>query len=129
MVENMHALPLPDFSDYFAELEQSLYADRVYPGLPMEFSRGCWWQRSSLRFSDRLCTHGFADRTNTVRPQACQVGRQGARPPLDAQGKQKQDVHEDLATGMSISAIARKFATSRETIMRVRDESSRSVRS
>ncbi|MBY2925996.1 RiPP maturation radical SAM C-methyltransferase [Rhizobium leguminosarum] len=47
MVENMHALPLPDFSDYFAELQRSLYADRVHPGLPMEFSRGCWWQRSS----------------------------------------------------------------------------------
>ncbi|MBX5020859.1 RiPP maturation radical SAM C-methyltransferase, partial [Rhizobium lentis] len=47
VVENMHALPLPDFSDYFAELQHSLYADRVHPGLPMEFSRGCWWQRSS----------------------------------------------------------------------------------
>ncbi|WP_414815979.1 RiPP maturation radical SAM C-methyltransferase [Rhizobium sp. IY2] len=47
VVEDIHSLPLPDFSDYFAELEQSLCADRVYPGLPMEFSRGCWWQRSS----------------------------------------------------------------------------------
>ncbi|RWY77306.1 RiPP maturation radical SAM protein 1 [Rhizobium leguminosarum] len=47
VVEDIQALPLPDFSDYFAELEQSLYADRIYPGLPMEFSRGCWWQRSS----------------------------------------------------------------------------------
>ncbi|PTE06298.1 RiPP maturation radical SAM C-methyltransferase [Mesorhizobium helmanticense] len=43
VVENMDNLPLPDFSDYFAELGRSLYADRVYPGLPMEFSRGCWW--------------------------------------------------------------------------------------
>ncbi|NEI67667.1 recombinase family protein, partial [Rhizobium leguminosarum] len=29
---------------------------------------------------------------------------------------------------MSVSAIARKFATSRQTIMRVRDERSHSVR-
>ncbi len=36
--------------------------------------------------------------------------------------KQKQDVRKDLATGMSVSAIARKFATSRQTIMRVRDQ-------
>lgn len=42
--------------------------------------------------------------------------------------KQKQDVRDDLATGMSVSAIARKFATSRQTIMRERGEDSRSVR-
>ncbi|CAN7585933.1 recombinase family protein [Pararhizobium sp. LjRoot238] len=43
--------------------------------------------------------------------------------------KQKQNVLEDLAKGMSISAIAKKFTTSRQTIMRVRDDSSRAVRS
>lgn len=41
--------------------------------------------------------------------------------------KQKNDVRADLAGGMSISAAARKFATSRQTIMRVRDAGSRSV--
>ena len=41
---------------------------------------------------------------------------------------QKQGVRDDLAKEMSVSAIARKFGTSRQTIMRVRDESSRSVR-
>ena len=40
----------------------------------------------------------------------------------------KQDVLEGLANGMSVSALARKFETSRQTIMRVRDNSSRSVR-
>lgn len=34
---------------------------------------------------------------------------------------QKQDVREDLNRGMSISAVARKFATSRQTITRVRE--------
>ncbi|ACI58194.1 Radical SAM domain protein (plasmid) [Rhizobium leguminosarum bv. trifolii WSM2304] len=48
VVENLHDLPLPDFSDYFTELGRSLYTDRVYPGLPMEFSRGCWWGERSL---------------------------------------------------------------------------------
>ena len=47
--------------------------------------------------------------------------------PSTLSDKQKQDVHDDLAKGMSISAIARKFATSRQTIMRVRYESSRAT--
>ena len=42
--------------------------------------------------------------------------------------EQKQGVRDDLTKEMSISAIARKFGTSRQTIMRVRDESSPSVR-
>ncbi|WFU25535.1 RiPP maturation radical SAM C-methyltransferase [Bradyrhizobium sp. CB1717] len=51
VIKNMRDLPLPDFSDYFAELERSLYADRIHPGLPMEFSRGCWWgERSPCTF-------------------------------------------------------------------------------
>jgi len=41
--------------------------------------------------------------------------------------RQKQDVREDLAKEMSVSAIARKFGTSRQTIMRIRNESSGSV--
>lgn len=35
--------------------------------------------------------------------------------------KEKQDVHADLAIGKSISATARKFGTSRQTIMRIRN--------
>lgn len=41
--------------------------------------------------------------------------------------EQKTDVRNDLATGLSVSVIARKFATSRQTIMRVRDEDVRSA--
>nr|WP_245410266.1 helix-turn-helix domain-containing protein [Falsochrobactrum shanghaiense] len=51
-----------------------------------------------------------------------QLGR-----PSTLSEKQKQ-VSEDLAAGTSILAIARKFATSRQTTMRVRDEGSRAVR-
>ncbi len=32
--------------------------------------------------------------------------------------KQKQDVRDDLASGLSVSAVARKYAISRQTIMR-----------
>lgn len=39
--------------------------------------------------------------------------------------EQKQGVRDDLARGTSVSAIARKYATSRQTIMRVRDETQR----
>ncbi len=34
--------------------------------------------------------------------------------------KQKQDIRDDLASGLSVSAVARKYATSRQTIMRAR---------
>ncbi len=40
----------------------------------------------------------------------------------------KQEVLEALASGMSVAALARKFETSRQTIMRVREDNSRSVR-
>ena len=42
--------------------------------------------------------------------------------------KQKQNVRADLASGISVAAIARKFTTSRQTIMRIRDERSQSVK-
>ncbi|WP_413990778.1 recombinase family protein [Labrys okinawensis] len=48
--------------------------------------------------------------------------------PSTLNDEQKQGVRDDLAKEMSVSAIARKFRTSRQTIMRVRDEGSRSVR-
>lgn len=51
VTEDMRDLPLPDFSDYFTELGNSLYAGKIDPGIPMEFSRGCWWgERSHCTF-------------------------------------------------------------------------------
>lgn len=58
-VENLDALPYPDYDDYFSQLEHkptsffssSLRNDGVPPGLPMETSRGCWWgERSQCKF-------------------------------------------------------------------------------
>jgi ribosomal peptide maturation radical SAM protein 1 len=42
-VENMARLPVPDFGEYFVELDDSLFRDHIVPALPVETSRGCWW--------------------------------------------------------------------------------------
>lgn len=42
-VRQLDMLPVPDYDDYFEELEKFAYKDRVYPALHMETSRGCWW--------------------------------------------------------------------------------------
>lgn len=44
---DLRDLPLPDYDDYFAELKSSLYNGLITPGLPIEFSRGCWWGAKS----------------------------------------------------------------------------------
>ena len=67
------------------------------------------------------------ERTQSGLKRAKSEGKALGRPST-LNEKQKQDVRDDLAKEMSVSAIARKFGTSRQTIMRVRDEGSRSVR-
>ena len=41
--DDLERLPHPDFHDYFEQLNQASFRARVFPGLPMETSRGCWW--------------------------------------------------------------------------------------
>lgn len=67
------------------------------------------------------------ERTQSGLKRAKSEGKALGRPST-LSDKQKQDVRDDLTRGMSISAIAQKFVTSRQTITRVRDEGSRSVR-
>lgn len=67
------------------------------------------------------------ERTQSGLKRAKSEGKTLGRPSTFSD-EQKQDVRADLAKGMSVSAIARKFGTSRQTIMRLRDEDSRSVR-
>jgi ribosomal peptide maturation radical SAM protein 1 len=43
MVQDMDALPIPDFSDYFEQFGRSRYAEEWQPSLFFESSRGCWW--------------------------------------------------------------------------------------
>ncbi len=45
-IPDLNTLPLPDFDDYFAELKQTGLS--VIPTLPLEFSRGCWWNKCAF---------------------------------------------------------------------------------
>lgn len=47
MIRDMDQLPIPDFSDYFNEMNDSPASDMVYPAVLMETSRGCWWGEKS----------------------------------------------------------------------------------
>ena len=67
------------------------------------------------------------ERTQSGLRRAKSEGKTLGRPSTLSE-EQKQDVREDLANELSVSAIARTCGTSRQTILRVRDESSRSVR-
>lgn len=60
------------------------------------------------------------ERTQSGLKRAKSEGKALGRPSSLTE-KQKQDVRDCLSKDMSVSAIARKFATSRQTIMRVRD--------
>ncbi len=42
-VPDLETLEVPQFSDYFAALARTSFADKVTPGLLVEGSRGCWW--------------------------------------------------------------------------------------
>ena len=44
-VEDLGALPVPDFLDYFCLLDGFPPDRKFFPTLPVEFSRGCWWHR------------------------------------------------------------------------------------
>jgi ribosomal peptide maturation radical SAM protein 1 len=51
IVENLDALPYPDYDDYFDQLKQIPFASSTCSELLMETSRGCWWgERSQCRF-------------------------------------------------------------------------------
>jgi ribosomal peptide maturation radical SAM protein 1 len=46
-VRELDALPTPDFSDYFHDLEQSPSGSGIVPSVLFESSRGCWWGAKS----------------------------------------------------------------------------------
>ena len=43
MVEDMDALPIPDFSEYFERISRAPWRSELEIHLLMETSRGCWW--------------------------------------------------------------------------------------
>ena len=44
-IPNMDELPIPDYSDYFRDLKSLGPRHAFLPRLPMEISRGCWWNK------------------------------------------------------------------------------------
>jgi len=44
---SLESLPPPDYEDYFRTLSGLPSADGFFPTLPVELSRGCWWQKRS----------------------------------------------------------------------------------
>lgn len=66
------------------------------------------------------------ERTQSGLQRAKSEGKVLGRPSA-LSDRQKEAVRADLAAGMSVAAIAGNYATSRQTIMRVRDENSRAV--
>lgn len=44
-VRNLDSLPIPDYSDYFRDLDRASASSFVVPALLFESSRGCWWGR------------------------------------------------------------------------------------
>jgi len=43
MITQLDKLPIPDFDDYFEQIDNSPLGQHILPGLPIETSRGCWW--------------------------------------------------------------------------------------
>jgi ribosomal peptide maturation radical SAM protein 1 len=52
---NLEELPVPDYSDYFAQLSHQSRLATLIPNLPVETSRGCWWHRVKSGSVDRAC--------------------------------------------------------------------------
>ncbi len=45
-IQDLNSLPFPDYDDYFQELHT--YGLSFIPSLPLEFSRGCWWNKCTF---------------------------------------------------------------------------------
>ena len=46
-IDDLDALPVPDYSDYFRDLDASGVSADVLPVLLFETARGCWWGAKS----------------------------------------------------------------------------------
>ncbi|MCG8455416.1 MAG: RiPP maturation radical SAM C-methyltransferase [Holophagales bacterium] len=43
IIRQLDDLPVPDYDDYFQQLERCTVGDHVLPAISLETSRGCWW--------------------------------------------------------------------------------------
>jgi len=47
-IADINKLPYPDYEPYFKEISQVFTSEPFIPTLPLEFSRGCWWNKCSF---------------------------------------------------------------------------------
>lgn len=47
-IADLNGLPIPDFSPYFQEMHTIFATEPFVPVLPIEFSRGCWWNKCTF---------------------------------------------------------------------------------
>ena len=47
-ITNINDLPYPNYSPYLKEMTRIFSSSPFIPTLPLEFSRGCWWNRCSF---------------------------------------------------------------------------------
>ena len=47
-IRDINSLPVPDFAPYFLEMHRSFRQQTFVPVLPIEFSRGCWWNKCTF---------------------------------------------------------------------------------
>ncbi len=47
-IEDINTLPVPNYSSYFQEVEKLFPGQPFLPILPIEFSRGCWWNKCAF---------------------------------------------------------------------------------
>ncbi len=57
-IADLNTLPLPDFAPYFQEMQQQFPSHPFIPVLPLEFSRGCWWNKCTF-CNLNLQWHGY----------------------------------------------------------------------
>lgn len=57
-ISDLNTLPVPDYRPYFEEMRQNFPQNNFIPVLPLEFSRGCWWNK--CKFCNlNLQWHGY----------------------------------------------------------------------
>jgi ribosomal peptide maturation radical SAM protein 1 len=47
-IADLNSLPVPDYDSYFQEMRNSFPEQPFVPVLPLEFSRGCWWNKCTF---------------------------------------------------------------------------------
>ena len=75
-IADLDSLPVPDFDDYFAELRRT--GLNFIPALPLEFSRGCWWNRCAF-CNLNLQWHGFRRKSSARMLREVELLRQKYR--------------------------------------------------